>query len=101
MKTGLKLLAAGIALYPAITGAFFVVMSQSPEKIAKTMMRVPWTAFRVFPLRTVWMNARSGSVQRGEIAPDFSLESADHKSHFQLSSLRGQKPVVLVFGSYT
>jgi peroxiredoxin len=101
MKTFLKVVASGVALYIAITAAFFVVMSETPEKIAKTMMHVPWAAFRVFPLRTVWMRARSGTVQPGEIAPDFSLESPDHKSHFQLSSLRGQKPVVLVFGSYT
>jgi hypothetical protein len=29
------------------------------------------------------------------------LESPDHKNTFQLSSMRGEKPVVLVFGSYT
>jgi hypothetical protein len=101
MKMILKIIASVAALYVLITGAFFVVMSQSPEKIAKTMMHVPWAAFRVFPLRTVWMNARSGPVRQGEMAPDFSLETTDHRSHFQLSSLRGQKPVVLVFGSYT
>jgi hypothetical protein len=101
MKTVLKTIAAGVVLYALITGAFFLVMLQSPEKIAKTMMHVPWAAFRVFPLRTVWMNARRGPVRQGEMAPDFSLETTDHKSHFQLSSLRGQKPVVLVFGSYT
>ena len=101
MKTVLKVAAVGVGLYVAITAVFFVVMSQTPEKIARTMMHVPWAACRVFPLRMVWMRARSGSVEQGEMAPDFSLESPDHKSHFQLSSLRGQKPVVLVFGSYT
>lgn len=101
MKTALKILAAGIGLYLVITAAFFAVMSQSPDRIAKTMMHVPWAAFRVFPLRSVWMKARSGSIKYGEMAPDFSLESPDRKNHFQLSTLRGQKPVVLVFGSYT
>jgi len=97
----LKVVAAGIALYVLISGAFFLVMSQQPEAIAKTMMHVPWAAFRVFPLRRIWMKTRSGSIQPGQLALDFSLESPDHRSHFQLSSLRGQKPVVLVFGSYT
>jgi hypothetical protein len=101
MKTVLKIITSVAVMYVLITGAFFVVMSQSPEKIAKTMMHVPWAAFRVLPLRTVWLSARSGSVRQGEMAPDFSLESVDHQSHFQLSSLRGQKPLVLVFGSYT
>jgi len=40
-------------------------------------------------------------VSVGDMAPDFALESPDHKSSFRLSSLRGEKPVVLVFGSYT
>jgi peroxiredoxin len=47
------------------------------------------------------MNARKGTLRVGDAAPDFALESTDHQSHFQLSSLRGQEPVVLVFGSYT
>ena len=101
MKTALKLAAAAVALYLLISAAFFAIMSQSPERVAKTMMYVPWAAFRVFPLRTIWMTTRSGTIQQGEMAPDFSLQSPDHKSHFQLSSLRNQKPVVLVFGSYT
>jgi|SRR5271157_2747467 len=101
MKTFLKVVAVGVALYLAITCAFYFVMSQSPDKIAKTMMHVPWAAFRVFPLRTVWMNARKGDVKQGEMAPDFSLETTDHKTHVQLSNFREQKPVVLVFGSYT
>lgn len=101
MKTFLKIAAALVALYLAITAGFYLVMSQTPEKIAKTMMYVPWAAFRVFPLRTVWMNARNGNLKQGEMAPDFLLETTDHKTRFALASLRGQKPVVLVFGSYT
>jgi peroxiredoxin len=53
------------------------------------------------PFKPLWQVARAGSVNVGDMAPDFSLESPDHKSSFRLSSLRGEKPVVLVFGSYT
>jgi len=37
----------------------------------------------------------------GDPAPDFTLPSLDKKSEVTLASLRGSKPVVLVFGSYT
>src|SRR5271166_317284 len=74
MKTFLKVVAVGVALYLAITCAFYFVMSQSPDKIAKTMMHVPWAAFRVFPLRTVWMNARKGDVA-GFLAGDHGSQN--------------------------
>ena len=48
----------------------------------------------------MWSKARAGTIQPGELAPDFRLPTLDHQSEVQLSSLRG-KPVVLVFGSYT
>ncbi|MBI3866219.1 MAG: hypothetical protein HY290_30435 [Planctomycetia bacterium] len=34
-------------------------------------------------------------------APDFELESQDHKQRIRLSSYHDEKPVVLVFGSFT
>ena len=37
----------------------------------------------------------------GEHAPDFELTTLDGKSTVRLSSFRGRKPVVLVFGSFT
>jgi peroxiredoxin len=40
-------------------------------------------------------------VQAGSMAPDFTLPTLDHTATVQLSSFRGSKPVVLVFGSYT
>jgi hypothetical protein len=97
----LKILGGLVALYAVICGAVFAAMLQSPDAFARTMKHVPWAAFMVLPFKTLWMTARSGRAHVGDKAPDLSLEAADHKSHFQLSSLRGQKPVVLVFGSYT
>jgi len=35
------------------------------------------------------------------MAPDFRLPTLDRKETVQLSSYRGSRPVVLVFGSYT
>ena len=40
-------------------------------------------------------------LRQGDVAPDFTLKSPDGKSTVTLSQFRGQKPVALVFGSYT
>lgn len=37
----------------------------------------------------------------GEQAPDFELPMLDRKAQVRLSSLRGIKPVALIFGSFT
>ena len=39
--------------------------------------------------------------EAGETAPSFKLKSLDGKSEFELTSLRGKRPVLLLFGSYT
>jgi hypothetical protein len=97
----LKIAGALVALYAVVTAALFAIMLQSPDKFAGTMRYVPWPAFVVLPFKPLWNVARKGHLAVGDMAPDFSLETPDHKSTFQLSSMRGQKPVVLVFGSYT
>jgi hypothetical protein len=99
-----KLLVAAVVLvvlYAAATGGFYFAMCQGPDFFARTMRHLPDISFLVFPLKPLWMSARKGTLRVGDAAPDFALESTDHKSHFQLSSVRGQEPVVLVFGSYT
>jgi hypothetical protein len=92
---------AFVGVYVALTALLFGVMLQSPDRFAATMKHVPWPVFAALPFKPLWQVARVGQVGVGDMAPDFSLESPDHKSSFRLSSLRGEKPVVLVFGSYT
>ena len=101
MKRLLKILGVLLLLYALASGALFAAMLQTPDDFARTMKHVPWPAFALLPFKPLWDVARSGELAVGSAAPDFTLESPDHKSSFQLSSLRGQKPVVLVFGSYT
>jgi hypothetical protein len=96
-----RILVAIAAVYAALTMLLFGVMLQSPDRFAATMKHVPWPVFAALPFKPLWQVARAGQVSVGDMAPDFSLESPDHKSSFRLSSLRGEKPVVLVFGSYT
>lgn len=45
--------------------------------------------------------ANDGAPNVGEIAPPFILKSLDGETETDLESFRGQKPVVLFFGSYT
>ena len=48
------------------------------------------------------IRARGRNVPKvGQVAPDFTLERADGKGSIKLSSFRGLRPVVLVFGSFT
>ena len=99
-----KVVIAAIILtigYVGISGALFAAMHEQPEQFARVMSHVPWPAFVLLPFKPLWFHARAGHLGIGDAAPDFSLESTDHQNHFQLSSLKGQKPVVLVFGSYT
>ena len=80
---------------------FFIAMSQKPEVFSNIMSRTPNLVFMVFPFKPMWLSARSGTLKVGDQAPDFSLEQYDKKATTHLSALRGRKPVVLVFGSYT
>ena len=41
------------------------------------------------------------ALKAGDAAPDFKLPTLDKSAQVELASFRGQKPVVLVFGSYT
>ncbi len=101
MRTALKLLFAAALLYGIACAGLYFVMRQSPDAFAATMRYMPSAALRALPFRSLWMNARKGELQPGYPAPDFVLQSLYQGDLFRLSSLRGRKPAVLVFGSYT
>jgi hypothetical protein len=101
-KSTLKIVVVCLAV--AWVGFLFVVnraMHQSPEEFGHFMSKLPMPAYFVIPFETLWSRARRGNVNLGDNAPDFNLESQDKSGYVRLSSFRGQKPVVLVFGSYT
>lgn len=91
------LLVAWIGFLVAVNRA----MHQSPEAFGHFMSKLPMPAYFVIPFETMWTRARKGTVNPGDQAPDFNLEAQDKSGYVKLSSFRGQKPVVLVFGSYT
>lgn len=101
MKKLLKVATALLLAYGLLIVGFYIAMCQKPGVFSTVMSKTPNAAFIVLPFRSLWLNARQGSLRPGDNAPDFWLETYDKKSKVQLSSFRNQKPVVLVFGSYT
>ena len=97
----LKVLAALGCLWLLYVGWIFRQMHRPPAQFAATMAKMPGPAMMLFPFETLWTRARAGSVVVGDPAPDFRLPTLDKKAEVTLASLRGSKPVVLVFGSYT
>ena len=92
---------AVVVLYVALVAAFFAVM-HNPVTFGKVMRHVPEPAFYAVPyFKYLWFAVRAGHLKVGDPAPDFRLYTHDRKGQFELASFRGQKPVVLIFGSYT
>jgi hypothetical protein len=101
-KWVLRSVAALVALYVLMGGAVALAMLQPPERFGQIIKHVPMPlVWGVLPGPRIWMWARQGHLSEGQEAPDFTLSTFDHSSRVTLSSHRGQRPVVLVFGSYT
>ncbi len=90
-----------VSVEAALCAGLYWAMSQPPAVFGRIVARTPFPLMMVLPFEPLWMRARAGSLKPGDAAPDFRLPSLDHKETVQLSSLRGSRPVVLVFGSYT
>jgi hypothetical protein len=95
-----KVLAIFAVLYAVSLGALYRVMRE-PLLFGKVMRHVPEPAMFLVPFKPLWFLARAGTLSVGDSAPDFSLPTADQKTRVRLSEFRGQRPVVLIFGSYT
>ena len=94
----LVLVIAYVTLFSVVTAA----MLQPPERFGAVMKYLPMPlVWGLLPGPRIWMWARKGTLTEGMPAPDFSLSTLDGKSRVALSSHRGVRPVVLVFGSYT
>jgi hypothetical protein len=90
-----------LALYGAAVAVIFVAMCQPPVRFGRFMRHFPMPAMGLLPFVPLWNIARQGTTRVGEMAPDFSLPTVDRTRTVRLSSFRGDRPVVLVFGSYT
>ncbi len=58
-------------------------------------MKRAWIRYNEYDIRS------EGSLAVGDLAPDLELASADGSPPKKISDLYREKPLVLVFGSYT
>jgi hypothetical protein len=101
MRTFFKFAIPVLAVYIVLLSGLFVAMLQPPEVFGRIMSKLPAVAYFLFPFEPMWLVARRGHLKVGEPAPDFALKTTDSSQIVNLSSFRGQKPVVLIFGSHT
>jgi hypothetical protein len=88
-------------LWIGFVGYIDWAMHQPPEVFGHVMMNMPMPAYFLFPFETMWTQARFGQVNPGDSAPDLTVKTLETKTPVQMGSLWTEKPVVLVFGSYT
>jgi hypothetical protein len=101
MRSVLRVLAVLLAAYLLLSAALFAIMIQPPARFAGIIAKLPAPLFMILPFPPLWSIARAGHVSPGDGAPDFDLQTLDKTARVRLSSFQGQKPVVLIFGSYT
>jgi hypothetical protein len=101
MRLALRILLTLVAVYAALVAGLAFAMREPPDKFGVIMAKMPMIAFIALPFEPLWMSARAGHLQVGDAAPDFTLKTPDGATEVHLAAFRGQKPVVLVFGSYT
>ena len=76
-------------------------MRQPPEVFGRVMLHMPMPAYFVLPFETLWNRARQGNLHVGEMAPALQVKRLNETTAVELGSLWTERPVVLVFGSYT
>lgn len=101
MRKLLWVLIVLVALDASLTAGMYWAMLQPPDAFGHIVAKFPMPLMMLVPFETLWNSARGGTLRPGDAAPDFRLPTLDHKATVQLASLRGVRPVVLVFGSYT
>jgi hypothetical protein len=93
---------AALLGYFVLAAAVTAAMLQPPARFGQIMRYVPAAlVWGVIPGPRIWLWARQGTLAEGQPAPDFTLPTSDRTGTVTLSSHRGQRPVVLIFGSYT
>jgi len=90
-----------LALWICFVSYIAWAMRQPPEVFGHVMARMPMPAYFVIPFETLWDRARAGHLEVGDIAPALPVKHLTDTTPVDLGSLWAERPVVLVFGSYT
>ena len=101
MRTFLKYATPVLVVYTMLVSGLFVAMLQPPTVFGHIMSKLPAVSYFLFPFEPMWLLARRGRLKVGDVALDFKLTTSDGSALVHLWSFRGQKPVVLIFGSHT
>ncbi|MGH9673197.1 MAG: hypothetical protein ACRD44_08450 [Bryobacteraceae bacterium] len=94
-------LATVVALYALAVAGVYVAMRQTPERFGAIVSSIPMRTLMYIPFKSMWMSARGGSLGEGDPAPDFVLPPLADGPSVTLSEKHRERPVVLIFGSYT
>jgi hypothetical protein len=97
----IAVMATAALVWGVATAALYAAMLQTPAQFGRVMSHVPMMTMMVLPFRPLWMSARAGHLAVGDPAPDFTLPLLHSDRRVTLSEEVRQKPVVLIFGSYT
>ncbi len=105
-RLAMQLVWLAILAWVAGTAALFAIMWLPPGEFSAWMGKAPrpvmMAAMGVLPFERLWKFARAGALRTGDPAPDFDLPRQQNRAErVKLSSHFGERPVVLVFGSYT
>jgi hypothetical protein len=90
-----------VSFYVVAAAGLYFAMRQPPERFGAIMSHVPMVAMMILPFRPLWMSARAGQLAIGDAAPDFTLPTPDRSRTVNLSQEWRERPVALIFGSYT
>jgi len=103
VKPALKVLVVLVVVYIIGCLGLLAAMYQPPSKFGKIMAKIENpVVFILFPFKRLWFVARGGDLEAGDAAPDLVLQKHGAVNEtVRLSSFQGDRPVVLVFGSYT
>lgn len=96
-----RILGGLVLAYCVLSGSLYFAMRQPPETFGAIMAKVPMVAMIVLPFEPLWMSARKGSLNPGDAAPDLALPPVSGGALVRLSDQWRDRPVALIFGSYT
>lgn len=98
----LKVIIVGSALLFVVWQFYKIRHSESPENGKSVSVTTPIPTYH--PLSDVRTKAisqiREGDLKNGDAAPTLEIMSLEGKS-FRLKELFGEKPTILIFGSFT